>query len=417
MSKMKQWYVRDGYYKKRLLHEIEYIKHYREKYPQDKITYDFCGELQSFCVWYKYDYKGKVLCLFCTYPLLYPKTRIEVRVYYYDVKKREIIHFQKGYHNTDGVLCLLLHYPNQWDENYGIEYIIKRVDEWFKDGQDDKSNNIPLDYNINNKLFIIPELLTGDVTQQYGIFEFYHIREKLCIVTELNTRNQRISITVDDIPESLWSEDKKIERGIILFTSKPINSKIPVVFSDIQSYLNCFKYGVKGFLDFAKNNGIVSPIPLVIIYKNQNYEGQAFYIKEANKLLEIDACRFTNFRVYEDIFSREHDIDALGFLKRKRVALIGLGAIGSTVASELARSGIGNFILIDNEKIEIQNIGRHDLTLRDIDKFKVDGVKEKILDINAKAKCQSYSFNVLDDYSFNLYSLFSCDLVISTMDD
>ncbi|MEW6624834.1 MAG: hypothetical protein AB1420_17200 [Bacillota bacterium] len=37
--------------------------------------------------------------------------------------------------------------------------------------------------------------------------------------------------------------------------------------------------------------------------------------------------------------------------------------------------------------------------------------------MNPKAKCQNYRFNVLDDYSFNLYNLLSCDLVISTIDD
>ena len=101
------------------------------------------------------------------------------------------------------------------------------------------------------------------------------------------------------------------EKGIVVFTSKPFISKVPTSFSDIKSYLNCFKYGVKGFIDFAENNGITFPIPLVIIYKNQNYEGQSFLLEKSDEGLKTNVCRFTYFRVYEDIFSRVKDKDAL----------------------------------------------------------------------------------------------------------
>ena len=412
---MLQWYERDGYYKKRLLREIKFIQEYRSKVPESFIEYLFCGKEKYFVVKYVYEYKSKKYGIWCTYPILHPKIRIKVEVLEIDIKQGKVELYNEGYHNSNGILCLLLHYPNQWKEEYGIEYIIKRVKEWFENGQYDKNNIVPIDYNRDNELFIFPEPLTGDVDQDYGIFEYCNIREKICVATAIFTRKQKIY--VDNLPKSISVDNAKKEKGIVVFTSKPFISKVPTSFSDIKSYLNCFKYGVKGFIDFAENNGITFPIPLVIIYKNQNYEGQSFFIRKSDEGLKTNVCRFTYFRVYEDIFSRVKDKDALDYLKRKKVGLVGLGAIGSVVATELARSGIGEFILIDHDKLEIQNIGRHDLTLQDIDKYKVDGVKEKILDINPKAKCENYSFNVLDDYSFNLYNLLSCDLVISTIDD
>lgn len=410
---MLQWYERDGYYKKRLLREIKFIQEYRSKVPNSFIEYSLLGK--HFVVEYLFEYKGKRFIIRCIYPFLYPKVRIKVVVFEIKSKEKKVELFDEGYHNSNGVLCLLLHHPNQWQEEYGIEYIIKRVKEWFENGQYDKNNIVPIDYNRDNELFIFPEPLTGDVDQDYGIFEYCNIREKICVATAIFTRKQKIY--VDNLPKSISVDNAKKEKGIVVFTSKPYISKVPTSFSDIKSYLNCFKYGVKGFIDFAENNGITFPIPLVIIYKNQNYEGQSFFIRKSDEGLKTNVCRFTYFRVYEDIFSRVKDKDALDYLKRKKVGLVGLGAIGSVVATELARSGIGEFILIDHDKLEIQNIGRHDLTLQDIDKYKVDGVKEKILDINPKAKCENYSFNVLDDYSFNLYNLLSCDLVISTIDD
>lgn len=414
-NSMQQWYERDGYYKKRLLREIEFIQEYRRRVPNSYIEYLFWGESKYFAVKYLFEYNGKRYGIWCTYPFLYPKVRIKVEVFEINRKEGKVELFDEGYHNTNGVLCLLLHYPNQWKEEYGIEYIINRVKEWFAEGQYDKSNIVPNDYNIDYELFIFPEPLPGDIDQEYGTFEYYNIREKICVTTAITTRKQ--SVKVDELPRSIGVGNTEAKKGVIIFTSKPFINKSPISFSDVKSYLNCFKHGVKGFIDFAKNNGITFPIPLVIICKNENYEGQSFFIAESNDGLKISVCRFTYFRVYEDIFSREKDRDALDYLKRKKVGLVGLGAIGSVVAAELARSGIGNFILIDYDKLGVQNIGRHDLTLQDLDKYKVQGVKEKILDINPKSKCQSYSFNVLDDYSFNLYNLIDCDLVISTMDD
>lgn len=412
---MQQWYERNESYKKRLLREINFIKQYKRKYPKSNITYEFYGSLKIFSVWYVYEYDEKIYGIFCTYPLLYPKTRIEVRVSKYDSEKRKVLPFEKGYHNSDGILCLYLHYPNEWKEDYGIEDIIKRVGEWFKYGQYDKKNNVPINYNIFNDLFIFPEPLTEGINQDYGTFEYSNIRDKICVAKSITAGNQ--NMIVKELPKSLISENEDKKKGIIVCTSKPINSKEPTDFSEIKSYLNCFNKGVKGFINFAERNNINFPIPLVIIYKNQNYEGQAFFINKSEKGFEIITNRFTYFRVYEDIFSRVKSRNDLDYIKRKKVAVIGLGAIGSVVATELARSGVGNFILIDKDKLEIQNIGRHDLTLCDIDKYKADAMIEKILDINPVAKCESYPVNVLDDYSISLLNLLSCDLVISTIDD
>jgi len=413
---MLQWYERDGFYKRRLIREVEFIQSYRKKFPDSHIKFTI-NDNKDFVVRYFFMYEGERFLINCIYPVLYPKTRIEVVVYRINTREKKLELFTEGYHNNNGVLCLFLHYPNQWKEEYGIEHIIKRVEEWFKKGRYDKSNIVPRRYNYNNELFILPEPLRVDLDQDYGVFEYCNIREKICIITGISTRKQKQNITEANLPRSFSLDNANRKKGVIVFTAKQIICKTPTSFSEIKSYLNCFKNGVKGFIEFARINGIAFPIPLIIIYKNQNYEGQSFLIENFRGELEIKACRFTYFRVYEDIFSREKDKDALEYLKRKKVGLVGLGAIGSVIAIELARSGIGNFILIDYDKLEIQNIGRHDLTLRDVDKYKVDGIKEKIFDINHKAKCESFHYNVLEDSSQILYKLLSCDLVISTIDD
>lgn len=74
-------------------------------------------------------------------------------------------------------------------------------------------------------------------------------------------------------------------------------------------------------------------------------------------------------------------------LHRAKVAIFGIGGVGSYVVEALARSGIENFILIDNDVVSLTNINRQLVaTHKTIGKYKVDIAKERILEINPDAK-------------------------------
>ena len=73
-------------------------------------------------------------------------------------------------------------------------------------------------------------------------------------------------------------------------------------------------------------------------------------------------------------------------LKDAKVAVFGLGGVGSFVCEGLARSGIGNFVLIDYDKSDESNINRQVIaTVNTIGRYKVDLMKERILEINPDA--------------------------------
>jgi tRNA A37 threonylcarbamoyladenosine dehydratase len=70
-------------------------------------------------------------------------------------------------------------------------------------------------------------------------------------------------------------------------------------------------------------------------------------------------------------------------LSRSSVAIFGIGGVGSFTAEALARSGIGKIILIDYDIIDISNINRQiHATTSTIGMFKVDAMKERLLEIN-----------------------------------
>ncbi len=77
--------------------------------------------------------------------------------------------------------------------------------------------------------------------------------------------------------------------------------------------------------------------------------------------------------------------DVLAYLRTQTVGIIGLGSGGSFVAVSLAMSGVGNFILIDNDNIEETNVVRHAADLRYLGKPKVEAVADLIKHRNPDA--------------------------------
>ena len=96
----------------------------------------------------------------------------------------------------------------------------------------------------------------------------------------------------------------------------------------------------------------------------------------------------------EEQFSRTELIigkEGIEKLKKSKVAIFGIGGVGSYVVEALARAGIGNFILIDNDKVSLSNINRQLIaTHSNVGKDKVAVAKQRILDINPNAKVEIY---------------------------
>lgn len=108
--------------------------------------------------------------------------------------------------------------------------------------------------------------------------------------------------------------------------------------------------------------------------------------------------------------------DALEKLKNSRVAVFGVGGVGSYVVEALARSGVGSLDLIDNDTVNITNINRQLIALHStVGKFKVDCAKERILDINPCALVNVYKTFYLpdnaDEFDFTQY-----DYIVDAID-
>lgn len=90
--------------------------------------------------------------------------------------------------------------------------------------------------------------------------------------------------------------------------------------------------------------------------------------------------------------------DSLEKLNNSKVAIFGIGGVGSYTAEGLARSGIGKFVLIDDDKICLTNINRQiHATTKTIGTSKVEAMRQRILEINPKAEVETFETFVNKD--------------------
>lgn len=100
--------------------------------------------------------------------------------------------------------------------------------------------------------------------------------------------------------------------------------------------------------------------------------------------------RIKQYDTVTNLFSRNTGLLESSAMLDKRAVLVGCGSVGSFVAMQLARSGVGKFVLCDTDTLEIHNICRHQCGFDDLGRYKVDAVKDKILNINPNAEVITY---------------------------
>ncbi|MBN1949236.1 MAG: tRNA threonylcarbamoyladenosine dehydratase [Candidatus Cloacimonetes bacterium] len=96
-----------------------------------------------------------------------------------------------------------------------------------------------------------------------------------------------------------------------------------------------------------------------------------------------------------DQFSRTRLLfgeEALLRFQRARVAVLGLGGVGSYAVEALARSGIGFLRLVDFDRVNISNLNRQLPALHStLGRLKTEVMQERIRDINPECVVEIYS--------------------------
>lgn len=115
---------------------------------------------------------------------------------------------------------------------------------------------------------------------------------------------------------------------------------------------------------------------------------------ESLKVLGNAAVKFGKVERIDPSWVHGRDLAlAVRDLHDSHVVIIGCGSVGSSVAMQLARSGVGKFTLIDPDNLEAANVGRHELGINNI----------------GQRKAQALSYLMLDRFPhLNNVAVFSC---------
>ncbi len=114
----------------------------------------------------------------------------------------------------------------------------------------------------------------------------------------------------------------------------------------------------------------------------------------------------------EQQFSRTQILlgqEGMDALSNARVAVFGIGGVGGHVVEALVRSGIGEIDLIDSDEVCLSNLNRQIIaTRKTIGQYKVDAMKERIMEINPECKVTVHRCFYLpenkEEFDFSKYS-------------
>ena len=122
----------------------------------------------------------------------------------------------------------------------------------------------------------------------------------------------------------------------------------------------------------------------------EGYDFYGTYINDAWVFYRTDDERsYMTLMAFDDVtnlYSRNTGLLESEVMLSKKVLIAGAGSVGSLITLELARAGVGHFVLADSDILEIHNICRHQLGWKDVGRYKVDAVKEAIININPFAE-------------------------------
>ena len=106
-----------------------------------------------------------------------------------------------------------------------------------------------------------------------------------------------------------------------------------------------------------------------------------------------------SYGLYQSIFSRNKGILETSVMNTKRAVILGCGSVGSLVAMELARAGVGHFLLADPDVMEYHNICRHQCGIEDVGDLKINALSRKLKNINLPK-------TMLDDFCVSNETIF-----------
>ena len=109
---------------------------------------------------------------------------------------------------------------------------------------------------------------------------------------------------------------------------------------------------------------------------------------------DMTECEQEPYSLKLDVFSRNTGILESDIMMKKGALFIGCGSVGSLAALELAKAGVGRFMLTDNDIFGYHNICRHQCGIYDVGRYKTEALRDRILQINPYAEVKTFNMQI-----------------------
>ncbi|RMF31772.1 MAG: MoaD family protein, partial [Candidatus Nitrosothermus koennekii] len=174
---------------------------------------------------------------------------------------------------------------------------------------------------------------------------------------------------------------------------------------------------------FDSNGKPRSLINIYINGKNMRFTGGLdTELKDGDEIVILPAVAGGSEFSREELerYSRQIMLEGIGYdgqlkLRDARVCVVGVGGLGSPIATQLTAMGIGHLRIIDRDVVEISNLHRQTLyTEEDIGKVKVEAAAEKLRKINPKVEIEAIPVSINENTALEVVK--DCDVVIDGLD-
>jgi molybdopterin-synthase adenylyltransferase len=118
----------------------------------------------------------------------------------------------------------------------------------------------------------------------------------------------------------------------------------------------------------------------------------------------------------EQVFARNGGVLESDAVADRTVAVVGLGSGGGEIASQLAKAGVGGFVLVDHDTLEPHNVGRHVCDLADVGRRKTAAVADHVRRRNPAARIVTLDADVVAQEEDLAGALASADVLVCATD-
>ena len=128
-----------------------------------------------------------------------------------------------------------------------------------------------------------------------------------------------------------------------------------------------------------------------------------FLLEEGMELVFLQPGKVPSKESLECLMRARHTPHIYEKLKKARVAVAGLGGLGSNIAVMLGRMGVGHLNLVDFDTVEPTNLNRQQYFIRHLGMLKTEALREELLEINPYIEVEIHTVKVTRQNAVELF--------------